>query len=69
MGNDTVDENLFFQALEDSVPSHLAPVMMESINHYSQRYKAGALQENPEQTPCQLYQEVMSKKSSQGMTP
>ena len=38
-GNDTVDEKIFFQALEDTAPSHLAPVMMESIKHYSQGYK------------------------------
>jgi hypothetical protein len=63
-GNDTVDENIFFQALENTVPSHVAPVMMESINHYSQRYKTGILHETDEQISNELYQEIMNKRFS-----
>ena len=62
--NDTVDEKIFFQALEDTAPSHLAPVMMDSIKHYAQGYREGATHEKLEQSPNQLYQEVMSQKSS-----
>jgi hypothetical protein len=62
--NDTVDEKIFFQALEDTAPSHLAPVMMDSIKHYTQGFREGATYEKLEQSPNELYQEVMSKKSS-----
>ena len=68
-GNDTVDENIFFQALEDTAPSHLAPVMMDSIKRYSQQYKAGTTDKTFEQSPDELSQEVMSKSSSQDMIP
>ena len=61
-GNDAVDEEIFFQALENTVPSHLAPVMMDSIKQYNQRYKTGSLLETDEQSPNELYQEVMSKR-------
>jgi hypothetical protein len=60
-GNDAVDEEIFFQALESTVPPHLAPVMMNSIKHYSQRYKAGTVPAADEQSPNELYQEIMSK--------
>ncbi len=62
--NDRVDEKIFFQALEDTAPSHLAPVMMDSIKHYTQGYREGATYEKSEQSPNQLYQEVMSQRSS-----
>jgi GTPase Era involved in 16S rRNA processing len=62
-GNNTVDEMIFFQALEGTAPSHLAPVMMESIKHYTRGYKEGATYE---QSPNELYQEVMREKSLQG---
>ena len=63
-GNDAVDEEIFFQALENTVPSHLVPVMMDSIKQYSQCYKAGTLHETDEQPPNELYQEVMTKRLS-----
>ncbi len=63
-GNDIVDETIFFQALEGSAPSHLAPAMMESIKHYSQQYKTGTTNEPFEQSPDDLYQEIMSKRNS-----
>ncbi|TNF52213.1 hypothetical protein EP227_07705 [bacterium] len=63
-GNHTVDEEIFFQALENTVPSHLAPVMMDSIKQYSQQYKKGILHETDEQPPNELYREVMSKRIS-----
>lgn len=63
-GNDIVDETIFFQALEDTAPSHLAPAMMESIKHYSQQYKTGATNETFEQSPDDLYQEIISKRHS-----
>ena len=63
-GNNPVDEKIFFQALENTVPSHLAPVMMDSIKQYSQRYKAGTLHETDERLSNQLYQEVMTKRLS-----
>lgn len=65
-GNDTVDEMIFFQALEATAPSHLAPVMMESIKHYTRGYKEGATYETYEQSPNKLYREAMREKSSQG---
>ena len=62
--NGAIDEEIFFQALENIVPSHLAPVMMDSIKQYSQRYKTGTLYEIDEQSPNQLYQEAMSNNLS-----
>jgi hypothetical protein len=64
-GNDIVDETIYFQALEDTAPSHLAPAMMESIKHYSQQYKTGATHETFEQSPDDLYQEIIRKRHSQ----
>lgn len=61
-GNNAVDEEIFFQALENTVPFHLAPVMMNAIEQYSQGYKAETLHETDEQSPNHLYQEVMSKR-------
>jgi len=61
-GNNAVDEEIFFQALENTVPFHLAPVMMNTIKQYSQGYKAETLHETDEQSPNHLYQEVMSKR-------
>jgi hypothetical protein len=63
-GKDAVDEEVFFQALESTVPSHLATVMMNSIKQYSQRYKAGRFNEADEQPTNALYQEVMTKTST-----
>ena len=63
-GNDIVDEEIFFQALENTVPSQLAPVMMGSIKQYSQRYKEGTPHETDERLSNQLYQEVMTKRLS-----
>jgi hypothetical protein len=63
-GNDAVDEEIFFQALENTVPSHLAPVMMNLIKQHSQGYKTGTLDETDEWSPNQLYQEVMSTRFS-----
>ena len=61
-GNNAVDEEIFFQALENTVPFHMAPVMMNSIKQYSQGYKTETLHETDEQSPNQLYHEVMSKR-------
>jgi hypothetical protein len=63
-GNDKVDEEIFFQALEHTVPSHLAPAMMDSIKQYSQRYKAGTRYKTDERLSNQIYQEVMTKRLS-----
>ena len=63
-GNEAVDEEIFFQALENTVPPHLAPAMMDSIKQYSQRYKAGTLYDGEERPSNQLYQEVMIKRPS-----
>jgi hypothetical protein len=63
-GNDKVDEEIFFQALEHTVPSHLAPAMMDSIQQYSQRYKAGTRYKTDERLSNQIYQEVMTKRLS-----
>ena len=60
--NNAVDEKIFFQALENTVPSHLSPVMMDSIEHYSRHFKAGLSLKTDKHYPNQLYQEVMSKK-------
>jgi hypothetical protein len=63
-GNDVVDEKIFFQALENTAPSHLAPVMMNSIKQYTQRYKAGTPYETDGWLSNQLYQDVMTKRLS-----
>ena len=63
-GNHTVDETIFFQALEETAPSHLAPVMMRSVKHYRQRYKTGDTHEIYEESPNEFYQEFMSKRVS-----
>ena len=68
-GNDIVDEIIFFQALEDTAPSHLVPAMMESIKHYSQQYKTGTTNETFEQSPNDLYQEIMNKRHSKKISP
>jgi len=63
---DTVDEELFYQAIGDTVPPHIEPFMMESIKNYSQQYKSGKEADSPEGSPNQLYRDFMSTDRSEG---
>ena len=65
-GKNAVDENDFFQALENTVPSYLAPVMMDSIKQYSQRYKTETLRETDKRAPNEIYRGIMRKSLSNG---
>jgi len=58
----TVDEEIFFQALENTVPAHLAPIMMDAIEPYSRHFKTGLSLRTDKHSPNQLYRDVMSKR-------
>jgi len=61
---DTVDEELFYQAIGDTVSPHIEPFMMEHIRNYSKKHKGWKETEIPEGVPNQLYREFMSTNRS-----
>jgi hypothetical protein len=61
---DTVDEELLYQAIGETVPPHIEPFMMESIKNYSQKYTSGWETDSPERSPNQLYRDFMSANRS-----
>ena len=63
--NDTVDEEIFFQSIEQIVPSNVAPIMMKSIKNYSSRYKNGMDNTSFEPAPDTLNHDFMKKKRRQ----
>jgi len=62
---DTVDEELLFQAIGETVPPHLEPFMMETIKNYSRSYKSGKDINSPERLPNQRYQDFMKAHQSE----
>ena len=60
----TVDEELFYRAIGDTVPSHIEPLMMESIRSLGRNYKGGKETDGSEKSPDQLYREFMKKNRS-----
>lgn len=63
---DTVDEELFYQAIGDTVSPHIEPFMMESIKNYSQKHKGWEETDTPARSPNQLYRDFMSTNRSKG---
>jgi hypothetical protein len=57
---DTVDEELLYQAIGDTVPPHIETFMMESIKNHSQQYRSGEETDSSEKSPNQLYRDFMS---------
>jgi hypothetical protein len=61
---DTVDEELFYQAIGDTVPPHIAPFMMEHLKDYGQQYKGGEETDSSERSSNQLYRDFISTNRS-----
>lgn len=61
---DTVDEELFYRALGDILPSPLKPFMMESVKRFGRNYKEGKGSDASEKSPDQIYREFMEKERS-----
>ena len=57
---DTVDEELLYQAIGDTVPPHIETFMIESIKNHSQQYRSGEATDSSEKSPNQLYRDFMS---------
>jgi hypothetical protein len=54
-----VDEELFYQAVRDTVPPHIEPFMMESIKNHRQTYRRQEEADSPEIAPNHLYRDFM----------
>jgi hypothetical protein len=57
---DTVDEELLYQAIGDTVPPDIEDFMMESIKNHSQHYRSGEETDSSEKSPDHLYRDFMS---------
>jgi len=60
----TVDEELFYEAIGDTLPPHIEPFMMETIKSYSLKHKSEKETDSPERFPNQLYRDFMSDNRS-----
>ena len=59
-GNEsTIDEELLFQAIGETVPPRLEPFMMETIKNYSRNYKSRKDINSSERPSNQVYQDFM----------
>jgi hypothetical protein len=55
-----VDEELFYEAIRETVPPHIETFIMESIKNHSQKYRSGEETDSPEISPNHLYRNFMS---------